>query len=47
MGIPLPYLIAASFMSAPGGLLFAKIIYPQNETISSHADASVEKMSMP
>ncbi len=28
MGIPLPYLIAASFMSAPGGLLFAKIIYP-------------------
>ncbi len=43
MGIPLPYLIAASFMSAPGGLLFAKIIYPQNEAISSHADASAEK----
>ncbi|GAA8228714.1 NupC/NupG family nucleoside CNT transporter [Helicobacter pylori] len=43
MGIPLPYLIAASFMSAPGGLLFAKIIYPQNEPISSHADVSVEK----
>ncbi|MGL2533613.1 NupC/NupG family nucleoside CNT transporter [Helicobacter pylori] len=43
MGIPLPYLIAASFMSAPGGLLFAKIIYPQNGIISSHADASAEK----
>ncbi len=43
MGIPLPYLIAASFMSAPGGLLFAKIIYPQNEAISSHADVSAEK----
>lgn len=43
MGIPLPYLIAASFMSAPGGLLFAKIIYPQNEVISSHADVSAEK----
>ncbi len=43
MGIPLPYLIAASFMSAPGGLLFAKIIYPQNEAISSHADVSIEK----
>ncbi|MCQ2790443.1 NupC/NupG family nucleoside CNT transporter [Helicobacter pylori] len=43
MGIPLPYLIAASFMSAPGGLLFAKIIYPQNEIISSHADVSAEK----
>ncbi|MGL2634113.1 NupC/NupG family nucleoside CNT transporter [Helicobacter pylori] len=43
MGIPLPYLIAASFMSAPGGLLFAKIIYSQNETISSHADVSAEE----
>ncbi len=43
MGIPLPYLIAASFMSAPGGLLFAKIIYPQNEAISNHADVSAEK----
>ncbi|WRE82332.1 NupC/NupG family nucleoside CNT transporter [Helicobacter pylori] len=43
MGIPLPYLIAASFMSAPGGLLFAKIIYPQNETTSSHADVSAEE----
>lgn len=43
MGIPLPYLIAASFMSAPGGLLFAKIIYPQNEAISSYADVSAEK----
>ncbi|MBH0291876.1 NupC/NupG family nucleoside CNT transporter [Helicobacter pylori] len=43
MGIPLPYLIAASFMSAPGGLLFAKIIYPQNEAISSHADVSAEE----
>lgn len=43
MGISLPYLIAASFMSAPGGLLFAKIIYPQSEKISNHADISVEK----
>lgn len=31
MGIPLPYLIAASFMAAPGGLLFAKILHPQVE----------------
>lgn len=29
MGVPLPYLIAASFMAAPGGLLFAKIIKPE------------------
>ena len=32
MGIPLPYLIAASFMAAPGGLLFAKILFPQSES---------------
>lgn len=31
MGIPLNYLIAASFMSAPGGLLFAKLIIPETE----------------
>ena len=28
MGVPLTYLIAASFMAAPAGLLFAKIVYP-------------------
>ena len=32
MGVPLEYLIAASFMAAPGGLLFAKIIMPETET---------------
>lgn len=31
MGVPLDYLIAASFMAAPGGLLFAKIILPETE----------------
>ncbi|WP_298667913.1 NupC/NupG family nucleoside CNT transporter [uncultured Haemophilus sp.] len=31
MGVPLTYLIAASFMSAPAGLLFAKILFPQTE----------------
>lgn len=30
MGVPLPYLIAASFMAAPGGLLFAKNPIPTN-----------------
>lgn len=29
MGVPLSYLIAASFMAAPGGLLFAKLIKPE------------------
>lgn len=33
MGVPLPYLIAASFMAAPGGLLFAKLLMPETETV--------------
>jgi CNT family concentrative nucleoside transporter len=32
MGVPLEYLVAASFMAAPGGLLFAKIIKPETDT---------------
>ena len=31
MGVPMEYLIAASFMAAPGGLLFAKLIMPETE----------------
>lgn len=38
MGVPAPYLIAASFMAAPGGLLFAKLIVP--ETTVSKIDES-------
>ena len=36
MGVPLEYLVAASFMAAPGGLLFAKILHP--ETDQPHED---------
>lgn len=36
MGVPLEYLVAASFMAAPGGLLFAKILLP--ETDQPHED---------
>jgi len=32
MGVPMEYLIAASFMAAPGGLLFAKLIMPETES---------------
>lgn len=32
IGVPVEYLIAACFMSAPGGLLFAKIIMPEVDT---------------
>ncbi|OOH89678.1 nucleoside transporter NupC [Pasteurellaceae bacterium 15-036681] len=47
MGIPLPYLIAASFMAAPGGLLFAKILFPQTESFRDElsADEQEEKPS--
>lgn len=31
MGVPIEYLVAASFMAAPGGLLFAKIIMPETD----------------
>ena len=31
MGVKLEYLLAASFMAAPGGLLFAKILLPETE----------------
>lgn len=36
MGVPLQYLIAASFMAAPGGLLFAKLMIPETETPPSN-----------
>ncbi|MFP3029251.1 MAG: NupC/NupG family nucleoside CNT transporter [Arsenophonus sp.] len=31
IGVPMEYLIAASFMAAPGGLLFAKLMVPETE----------------
>ena len=39
LGIDLKYLIAASFMAAPGGLLMAKIICPETEKVNGeHVD---------
>lgn len=40
MGVPLEYLIAASFMAAPGGLLFAKLMVPETEKTRDHVDAA-------
>ncbi len=42
MGVPLTYLIAASFMAAPAGLLFAKILYPQTEKFND----DIEKVEL-
>ncbi|CND46188.1 NupC/NupG family nucleoside CNT transporter [Yersinia enterocolitica] len=40
MGVPLEYLIAASFMAAPGGLLFAKLMVPETEKTRDNVDAA-------
>ncbi|MBS4224171.1 NupC/NupG family nucleoside CNT transporter [Lederbergia citrea] len=35
LGVPIDYLLAAAFMGAPAGLLFAKIIVPQTEKLNT------------
>ncbi|MFM2590811.1 NupC/NupG family nucleoside CNT transporter [Vibrio sp. TBV020] len=42
MGVPLEYLVAASFMAAPGGLLFAKIIKPEVDTPDEDLDGNID-----
>ncbi len=45
MGAELKYLLAAAFMAAPGGLLMAKIIMPDDEVVrsSGHGKLMMEK----
>ncbi len=38
LGVKIEYLIAASFMAVPGGLLFAKLICPSTEPSTVHFD---------
>ncbi len=40
LGVPLEYLIAASFMAAPGGLMFAKLIMPETEQLNEDLSAA-------
>ncbi|SDL21138.1 concentrative nucleoside transporter, CNT family [Modicisalibacter muralis] len=50
LGIPMEYLVAASFMAAPGGLLFAKLIMPETdrpEDDISHAMERIEDEDHP
>ncbi len=42
MGVPLEYLVAASFMAAPGGLLFAKILMPETDTPEEDIQAAMD-----
>ncbi|WP_426357746.1 NupC/NupG family nucleoside CNT transporter [Pseudocolwellia sp. HL-MZ19] len=45
LGIDLKYLIAASFMAAPGGLLMAKIIIPETEKLhTENNDNEIEEL---
>ncbi len=44
LGIPMEYLVAASFMAAPGGLLFAKLLLPETETPEDSVSAAEERL---
>jgi concentrative nucleoside transporter, CNT family len=43
MGVPLEYLLAASFMSAPAGLVIAKIMTPETEKFEDSEKFQMEK----
>lgn len=43
LGVPIEYLLAAAFMGAPGGLLFAKIIVPQTEKLNTAENVQMVK----
>lgn len=43
LGVPLEYLLAASFMAAPAGLIIAKIMIPETETSETSDDLQMEK----
>jgi CNT family concentrative nucleoside transporter len=44
LGIPMEYLVAASFMAAPGGLLFAKLLLPETDTPEDSVSAAEERL---
>ncbi|WP_260261782.1 NupC/NupG family nucleoside CNT transporter [Vibrio intestinalis] len=43
LGVELKYLIAASFMAAPGSLMMAKIIVPERDTPIDQSDIEMDK----
>lgn len=43
LGVELKYLIAASFMAAPGGLLMAKMLVPEQETVADDVKIEMAK----
>ncbi len=47
MGVPIEYLVAASFMAAPGGLLMAKLMHPETEVAKNEMDELPEDPDKP
>ncbi len=47
MGVPIEYLVAASFMAAPGGLLMAKLMHPETEKTVNEMDELPEDTDKP
>jgi concentrative nucleoside transporter, CNT family len=43
LGVPLEYLLAASFMAAPAGLVMAKMMLPETEKSETTDDITIEK----
>ncbi len=43
MGVPADYLLAASIMAIPGGIVIAKIVYPETEVPETMKDVQVDK----
>ncbi|MBN8253199.1 NupC/NupG family nucleoside CNT transporter [Priestia flexa] len=43
LGVPIEYLLAASFMAAPAGLIMAKMIMPETEKTSTAEGIAMEK----
>lgn len=42
MGVPAPYLLAASLMAAPGALVISKIVYPETEESETKGKVKLE-----
>ena len=43
LGVEMKYLLAASFMAAPGGFLMAKLLLPETEEIDNHEEVIKEE----
>ncbi|HBH7053381.1 TPA: NupC/NupG family nucleoside CNT transporter [Morganella morganii] len=47
LGVKMEYLLAASFMAAPGGLLFAKLMIPETQQTADESDAKPVQENRP